>query len=81
MVLASTYPRWRGDKEPGFVHELAKRLVDRFRVIAVFDDRIGRLKDGRIVEVMGIAQKAGLNRIGFVANAPATATPAPATRP
>jgi biopolymer transport protein TolR len=36
---------------------------------------------GRIVEVMGIAQKAGLNRIGFVANAPATAAPAPATRP
>ena len=36
---------------------------------------------GRIVEVMGIAQKAGLNRIGFVANAPATATPALATRP
>ena len=36
---------------------------------------------GRIVELMGIAQKAGLNRIGFVANAPVTATPAPATRP
>ena len=36
---------------------------------------------GRIVEVMGIAQKAGLNRIGFVANVPATAAPAPATRP
>ncbi|MDI1340485.1 biopolymer transporter ExbD [Polaromonas sp.] len=36
---------------------------------------------GRIVEVMGIAQKAGLNRIGFVANTPATTTPAPATRP
>jgi len=36
---------------------------------------------GRIVEVMGIAQKAGLNRIGFVANVPATATPAPAIRP
>lgn len=30
---------------------------------------------GRIVEVMGIAQKAGLNRIGFVAE------PAPAARP
>ncbi|MGC1175717.1 ExbD/TolR family protein [Polaromonas sp.] len=27
---------------------------------------------GRIVELMGIAQKAGLNRIGFVADAPAT---------
>jgi biopolymer transport protein TolR len=36
---------------------------------------------GRIVEVMGIAQKAGLNRIGFVADAPASAAPVPATRP
>lgn len=35
VVLASTYPRWKGDHEPGFVHELAKRLVDRFHVIAV----------------------------------------------
>jgi len=29
---------------------------------------------GRIVEVIGIAQKAGLNRIGFVADAPLPAT-------
>ena len=28
---------------------------------------------GRVVEVMGLAQKAGLNRIGFVAQTPATA--------
>ena len=34
---------------------------------------------GRIVELMGIAQKAGLNRIGFVADT--AAEPAPATRP
>lgn len=32
LVLASTYPRWHGDPEPGFVHELAKRLLPRFRV-------------------------------------------------
>lgn len=32
LVLASTYPRWPNDPEPGFVHELAKRLVDRFDV-------------------------------------------------
>ncbi|MBD7987964.1 glycosyltransferase [Luteimonas sp. Sa2BVA3] len=32
LVLASTYPRWPGDPEPGFVHELAKRLLPRFRV-------------------------------------------------
>ena len=35
---------------------------------------------GRVVEVMGVAQKAGLSRIGFVTDAPAIAT-APATAP
>lgn len=35
LVLTSTYPRWAGDPEPGFVHELAKRLTDRFRVIVL----------------------------------------------
>lgn len=35
LVLASTYPRWAGDTEPGFVHELSRRLVDRFRVIVL----------------------------------------------
>lgn len=32
LVLASTYPRWSGDPEPGFVHELARRMTGRFRV-------------------------------------------------
>jgi glycosyltransferase involved in cell wall biosynthesis len=32
LVLASTYPRWPGDPEPGFVHELAKRLTGDFDV-------------------------------------------------
>ncbi len=32
LVLTSTYPRWPGDPEPGFVHELAKRLVDYYDV-------------------------------------------------
>jgi biopolymer transport protein TolR len=41
---------------------------------------------GRIVEVMGAAQKAGLNRIGFVADAPkpapgGRAAPTPAGKP
>jgi glycosyltransferase involved in cell wall biosynthesis len=35
LVLASTYPRWTGDPEPGFVHELAKRLTGPFRVIVL----------------------------------------------
>lgn len=32
LVLASTYPRWAGDYEPGFIHELAKRLSVQFDV-------------------------------------------------
>lgn len=35
LVLASTYPRWAGDVEPAFVHELARRLTRRFRVIVL----------------------------------------------
>lgn len=35
VVLASTYPRWQGDPEPGFVHELSKRLTSSFQVIAI----------------------------------------------
>lgn len=32
LVLASTYPRWRGDHEPGFVHQLARRMTGKFDV-------------------------------------------------
>lgn len=35
LVLASTYPRWAGDPEPGFVHELSRRLTGRFRVVVI----------------------------------------------
>jgi glycosyltransferase involved in cell wall biosynthesis len=38
LVLASTYPRWNGDPEPGFVHELCRRLSERFNVIALVPD-------------------------------------------
>jgi glycosyltransferase involved in cell wall biosynthesis len=32
LILSSTYPRWLGDPEPGFVHELAKRLTTQFDI-------------------------------------------------
>lgn len=32
LVLTSTYPRWHDDPEPGFVHELSRRLVADFEV-------------------------------------------------
>lgn len=46
LVLASTYPRWRGDAEPGFVHDLCRRLTDRFEVIALVPDAPGADPDG-----------------------------------
>lgn len=32
LVLTSTFPRWKGDKEPPFVFELSKRLTHHFNV-------------------------------------------------
>lgn len=32
LIVSSTYPRWENDPEPGFVHELAKRLVCEFDI-------------------------------------------------
>jgi hypothetical protein len=32
LVLTSTFPRWRDDPEPAFVHELARRLTDGFDI-------------------------------------------------
>lgn len=54
LVLASTYPRWRNDPEPAFVHELCRRLVDRFHVIALVPDAPGADPDGTLdgVEVV-----------------------------
>jgi glycosyltransferase involved in cell wall biosynthesis len=41
LVLASTYPRWRDDPEPGFVHELCRRLAEHFVVVALVPDAPG----------------------------------------
>jgi len=46
LVLASTYPRWRNDVEPGFVHALNRRLAERFDVIALVPDADGADADG-----------------------------------
>lgn len=54
LVLASTYPRWADDHEPGFVHELCKRLLPHFHVIALVPDAPGADPDGLLdgVEVV-----------------------------
>ena len=46
LVLASTYPRWANDPEPAFVHEVCRRLVDRFEVIALVPDAPDADPDG-----------------------------------
>lgn len=46
VVLASTYPRWHGDPEPAFVHELSRRLTGRFRVIAIVPHAPGADRNG-----------------------------------
>jgi len=46
LVLASTYPRWKGDHEPGFVHELCLRLCSDFNVVALVPDAPGADADG-----------------------------------
>lgn len=35
LVLASTFPRWKGDTTPEFVYELSKRLLSKGRSIVV----------------------------------------------
>ncbi|MEJ1098018.1 glycosyltransferase [Pseudoxanthomonas sp. CCNWLW206] len=45
LVLASTYPRWLGDHEPGFVHELSKRLTRHFTVVALCPSAPGTVSE------------------------------------
>lgn len=51
LVLASTYPRWSGDPEPGFIHELCKRLASQFNVVALVPDSVDAEPDGLLDEV------------------------------
>ena len=41
LVLVFIYPRWCGDPEPGFVHELVKRLVLHLHVIVFCPHVVG----------------------------------------
>jgi glycosyltransferase involved in cell wall biosynthesis len=52
LVLASTYPRWKNDTEPGFVHALCRHLAKRFKVIAVVPDAPGADPGGEMDGVL-----------------------------
>ena len=69
------------DDKPVTLAELEQRLAQVVRAspdteIQLRADKV--VQYGRVIEVMGVAQKAGLSRIGFIAEPPATTgTPAP----
>ena len=44
LVLTSTYPRWKNETEPGFVHELSRRLTDQFDIRVVGPHAPGALR-------------------------------------
>ncbi|MBI2993661.1 MAG: glycosyltransferase [Gammaproteobacteria bacterium] len=48
LVLTSTYPRWAGDTEPAFVHEMCIRLAARYEVVVLAPHAPG----SRTLEVM-----------------------------
>ena len=48
LVIASTYPRWANDHEPGFIHELCKRLSAQFNIIALVPDAIDADPNGML---------------------------------
>lgn len=41
LVLASTYPRWTGDTEPSFVHQLCRELAASMRVTVIAPHALG----------------------------------------
>jgi len=51
LVLTSTYPRWREDTEPAFVHFLCQQLTSRYRVIVLAPHFPGSTRDENQEEV------------------------------
>jgi biopolymer transport protein TolR len=65
------------DDRPHTLEELAQRLQKAAQQNPATEVQLRAdtsVPYGRVVEVMGISQKAGLNRIGFVAEAPVPAS-------
>jgi len=45
LVLTSTYPRWKNDTDPAFVHDLCRELTDTYRVIVLAPHLPGALRE------------------------------------
>jgi len=68
LVLASTYPRWANDVEPGFVHELCRRLAAGMDVIALVPDAPGADSSGMLDGVQVIRYRYAPRRLQTLVN-------------
>ncbi|MFC5440444.1 glycosyltransferase [Rhodanobacter ginsenosidimutans] len=68
LVLASTYPRWANDVEPGFVHELCRRLAAGMDVIALVPDAPGADSSGMLDGVEVIRYRYAPRRLQTLVN-------------
>lgn len=68
LVLASTYPRWANDVEPGFVHELSRRLAAGMDVIALVPDAPGADPGGMLDGVEVIRYRYAPRRLQTLVN-------------
>lgn len=68
LVLASTYPRWENDHEPGFIHELCKRLTTQFHVIALVPDALNADPNGLLDGVHIIRYKYAPKKLQSLVN-------------
>ena len=68
LVLASTYPRWVNDHEPGFIHELCKRLTSHFNVIALVPDAIDADPNGFLDGVQVVRYKYAPKKLQSLVN-------------
>lgn len=68
LVLASTYPRWANDAEPGFVHQLCRRLAQRFAVVALVPDSPGADPSGSFEGVLVVRYRYAPRRLQTLVN-------------
>ncbi|KFL35899.1 hypothetical protein N788_06395 [Arenimonas donghaensis DSM 18148 = HO3-R19] len=68
LVLASTYPRWTGDPEPGFVHALCTRLAAQFDVLVLCPHSPGSTREETMEGVRVVRYRYAPDRLQTLVN-------------
>ena len=56
LVLTSTFPRWRGDREPPFVFELCRRLAASHELLVLAPHCPGAATEERLAERLTVCR-------------------------